>query len=99
LITSSTLQRLSSLEVVERRLEELRPNPRNARTHRKRKIKDLAKGIAAFGFNVPIVTDETGMILAGHARYAAARLLGLQAVPTICLSGLSDDEKSVRAGR
>jgi hypothetical protein len=51
-------------------LEALRPNPKNARTHSKRKIKDLAKAIKAVGFIGVIVIDETGMILAGHARYA-----------------------------
>ena len=38
-----------------------------------------------------IVVDESGMILAGHARHAAAKLLGMKAVPTICVTGLSDE--------
>ncbi len=71
--------------------DDLRPNPKNARTHSKRKIKDLAKAIKAIGFIGVIVVDETGMILAGHARHAAAKLLGMKAVPTICVTGLSDE--------
>lgn len=72
---------------------QLRPNPRNARTHQKRKIRDLAKEIKALGFIGAIIVDETGTILAGHARHAAAKLLGLQSVPTITAVGLSEAQK------
>jgi DNA modification methylase len=74
-----------------RSLDDLRPNPKNARTHSKRKIRDLAKAIKAVGFIGVVVIDETGMILAGHARHAAAKLLQMKAVPTICVTGLSDE--------
>ena len=74
-----------------RSVDELKPNPKSARTHPKRKIKDLAKAIRAVGFIGVIVVDELGMILAGHARHAAAKLLGMKTVPTICVTGLSDE--------
>ena len=45
----------------------------------------------AVGFIGVVVVDETGMILAGHARHAAAKLLGMKAIPTICVTGLSDE--------
>jgi hypothetical protein len=77
--------------VVVRSLDDLKPNPKTARTHFKRKIKDLASTIRTVGFIGVIVVDESGMILAGHARYAAAKILGLTAVPTICVRGLSDE--------
>jgi DNA modification methylase len=80
-------------EIVHRRVDELRPNPRNARTHQKRKIRDLAKEIEALGFIGAIILDENGMILAGHARHAAAKLLELKSVPTITAVGLSDAQK------
>ena len=74
-----------------RSLDELKPNPKSARTHPKRKIKDLAKAIKTVGFIGVIVVDQSGMILAGHARHAAAKLLGMKTVPTICVTGLSDE--------
>lgn len=74
-----------------RSVDELKPNPKSARTHPKRKIKDLAKAIKTVGFIGVIVVDESGMILAGHARHAAAKLLGMKTVPTICVTGLSDE--------
>jgi DNA modification methylase len=78
-------------EIERRDIDSLRPNPKSARTHPKRKIRDLAKAIKAVGFIGAIVVDESGMILAGHARHAAAKLLGMKAVPTICVTGLSDE--------
>jgi ParB-like chromosome segregation protein Spo0J len=85
------------VKIVYRRVDELRPNPRNARRHQKRKIRDLAKEIKALGFIGAIITDETGMILAGHARYGAAKVLGLETVPTIVAKGLSETQKRVFA--
>lgn len=78
-------------EIERRDIDSLRPNPKSARMHSKRKIKDLAKAIKAVGFIGVIVVDESGMILAGHARHAAAKLLRMKAVPTICVTGLSDE--------
>jgi len=75
--------------VANRPLDELRPNPNNARTHNKSQIKDLAKLIEVVGFIGAIIADETGMILAGHARYAAAKLIGMSTIPTICITGLN----------
>lgn len=79
-------------EVVIRRVDELRPNPRNPRTHSKRQIADLSKTIKAVGFIGAVVIDENDMILAGHARHAAAKLAGLQEVPTLCVRGLRNEQ-------
>ena len=65
-------------------------NPTNARTHSKKQIAEIAQSIKEFGFAVPIVADEQLVILAGHARYDAGRLLGYRSVPVVILSGLSD---------
>ena len=54
-------------------LSSLRPNPRNARTHRKRQIQQIADSISAFGFLNPILVDDAGMVLAGHGRLKAMR--------------------------
>lgn len=74
--------------IVHRRLDELRPNPRNARSHSRRKIKDLAKAIGVVGFIGVIVIDASGMILAGHARYAAAKSVGYEDRPDDMRLGL-----------
>ena len=73
----------------------LKPDPRNARVHSERQVAGIADSIAAFGFNVPLLVDRKGGVLAGHARLLAARRLGLEEVPTITLEHL--DEAGRRA--
>jgi hypothetical protein len=46
----------------------LKRNPRNARTHSKKQIRQLADNIVAYGFTVPVLIDENSMLLAGHGR-------------------------------
>ena len=74
-------------------VESLTPDPENARVHGSRQIARIADSIAAFGFNVPIVIDGNGAVLAGHGRVLAARRLGLSEVPTIALEHLSEPER------
>jgi DNA modification methylase len=71
----------------------LRPYARNARTHSKSQIQQIADSIGRFGFNNPVLIDDTGHIVAGHGRVEAAKLLGLSSVPTVRLSHLSPSEK------
>ena len=61
----------------------LRPNPRNARTHSKKQIRQIAASIKKFVFLNPLIIDDTDMVLAGHGRLEAARLEGLTLVPVI----------------
>jgi DNA modification methylase len=74
-------------------LDKLRPNGRNARTHSKKQIRQIAESIKRFGWTYPILADEQGNILAGHGRFKAAETLGRREVPVITIAGLSDTEK------
>jgi DNA modification methylase len=84
---------LARLAVEPRPIASLKPNPRNARTHSKKQIRRIADSIVAYGFTVPVLIDETSMLLAGHGRLEAARLLGLKKIPAIRLHGLSEAQK------
>ena len=86
---------MDRLTVVSRPLAELKPYPKNARTHSKKQIKQIAASIERFGWTNPVLVDADGRIVAGHGRVAAARLLGLAEVPTITLEDLT--EAQVRA--
>jgi len=77
------------LTVVWRRIEVLRPDPANPRSHSPNQIRELARSITTFGFNVPILVDATLRIIAGHGRLLAAQELGWREVPTILLGHLS----------
>jgi ParB-like chromosome segregation protein Spo0J len=70
----------------------LRPDPANPRSHSPKQIRQLARSIGAFGFNVPILVDRTLRVVAGHGRLFAAQDLGWREVPTILLDHLSEAE-------
>src|SRR5438105_559280 len=72
-------------------------NKRNARTHSKKQIRQIANSIRRFGWTYPILTDENGGVIAGHGRLEAAEFLDLREVPVIVVTGLSDAEKRALA--
>jgi DNA modification methylase len=80
-------------QILERKINELKPFAKNARTHSARQLKQIAKSIERFGFTNPILISDANEIVAGHGRVEAAKLLGLNSVPTIALSHLSDAER------
>src|SRR5262245_2425031 len=84
---------LRDLTIEIRALSTLKCNPRNARTHSKGQVKAIAESIKAFGFTSPVLIDDDSMILAGHGRVQAAQLLGIDRVPTIRISEMSEAEK------
>lgn len=69
------------------------PDPRNARTHFKRQVAQIAQSIRAFGFTNPILADPEGNLIAGHGRLRAAKEIGLDEVPVITLAGLTEAQK------
>ena len=71
----------------------LRAYPRNARTHSRKQVQQIANSIKAFGFTNPLLIDGAGMILAGHGRLAAGKLLGLERVPCVRLESMSEAQK------
>ncbi len=80
-------------QVVETPVAQLRPYSRNARTHSRKQVKQIAASIERFGFNNPVLVSDDGEIIAGHGRLEAARHLGWKTVPTIALSHLSETER------
>jgi hypothetical protein len=68
----------------------LKLDRRNPRQHSRQQIAQIARSIEAFGFNVPILVDESMTVLAGHGRAQAGQQIGLQEVPIIRLAHLSE---------
>lgn len=77
----------------ERSLSTLRPHERNARTHSKRQIEQIATSIRRFGFTNPVLVDGQNRIIAGHGRVAAAKLIGMDTVPVVTIEGMSEAER------
>src|SRR5882762_955492 len=84
---------MHNLQIEQTPVHALKPQDRNARTHSKRQVRQIADSMRRFGFNNPILTDDNLQIIAGHGRLEAAKLLGMTAVPSIRLSHMSATEK------
>jgi DNA modification methylase len=84
---------MTRLQVQYHKTESLRPYQRNARTHSKKQVRQLADSIRKFGFTNPILITRDGGLIGGHGRLEAAKLLGMDQVPTIVLEDLSPDER------
>ena len=81
------------LAVAYRPLDSLVPYARNARTHSEAQVAEIAGSIREFGFVNPVLIANDGTLIAGHGRVLAARLLGMETVPTITLAGLSEPQR------
>jgi len=68
----------------------LLPYANNARLHDKDNVRKLAASIREFGWTQPVLVTDGGEIVAGHGRVLAAKEIGLEIVPCIRLSELSD---------
>jgi DNA modification methylase len=77
--------------VESRSIADLKVNHRNARTHSERQVEQIAASVLKFGFIIPIVVNEKGVILAGHGRLRAAQRLGLEEMPTIVVKHLTEE--------
>lgn len=74
-------------------VDKLIPYIRNSRTHSEEQVAQIAASIREFGWTSPILIDGESNIIAGHGRLLAARKLGMDKVPCIQLSHLSDAQK------
>lgn len=64
-------------------ISEIKPYPKNAKKHPKKQVEQIANSIKEFGFNQPVVIDKKNVVIVGHGRLEAARLLGLSDVPVV----------------
>lgn len=81
------------MEIVYKKIEELKPYENNSRTHDESQIKQICESIKEYGWTNPVLIDEKGMIIAGHGRVEAGKKLDIKEVPCIVLSGLTEAQK------
>jgi DNA modification methylase len=74
-------------------IDQLIPYERNARSHSDSQIEQLASSIDEFGFTNPILANAKRQIIAGYARYLAARKRKLERVPVIVLKHLTETQE------
>ena len=79
------------MKVEVRKTDEVKPYEQNPRVN-DGAVEAVAKSIREFGFRQPIVVDEAGVIIVGHTRWKAAKVLGLAEVPVHVAVGLSPEK-------
>jgi len=80
------------MELKMMKLRDLKPYPKNAKKHPQEQIKNVAESIKEFGWQQPIVVDDNNVIIIGHCRYEAAKLLELETVPVHVAEGLDENQ-------
>lgn len=78
------------MNIIEKPINEIRPYENNPRRN-DHAVEAVANSIRDFGFRNPIIIDRDGVILAGHTRHKAAKVLGLETVPCIVADDLDED--------
>lgn len=72
---------------------QLKAYEKNSRTHGKKQISQVVASIKEFGFTNPLLIDENDTLIAGHGRLLAAKEMGMDEIPCVRLSHLSDAQK------
>lgn len=73
-------------------VDEVFPAPDNPRKISKRAVEVVAKSLAEFGWQQPLVVDKDHVLIVGHTRLQAAQSLGLKTVPVVVASSLSPSQ-------
>lgn len=80
------------MNVINKQISEIIPYTKNAKKHDKRQINNVAESIKQYGFVQPIVIDRDGVIVIGHCRALAAKKLGMEEVPCVCVDDLTPEQ-------
>lgn len=81
------------LEIVYRHVDSLQQDPRNARRHPEKQLNEIRASIRKYGFTKPILLKADGSTIgAGNGAYEAAKLEGMEEIPTVTLRTLTDQE-------
>lgn len=82
---------MNKREVVYLNLEDIKPYANNPRNN-EQAIGKVVNSIKEFGFNNPITVDKDYVIVTGHTRYEASKILDLKQVPCLILKDLTEEE-------
>lgn len=84
---------MNQLQVLSLPIDQLIVYGKNARTHSPTQINQIADSIRQFGWTNPILIGPDNVIIAGHARLAAAPQLKMMVVPVIVLGHLTEAQR------
>lgn len=77
------------MNIIYKKINEIFPYENNPRNN-ENAVKAVASSIENFGFLVPIIIDKNGIIIAGHTRLKAAKMLQVENIPCVVADELND---------
>lgn len=80
------------MDVKQVKTSEIKAYAKNAKKHPEEQVKAIANSIKEFGFRQPLVLDKNMEIIVGHGRLAAAKQLGMTAVPVVMADDLTEEQ-------
>ena len=80
------------MQIIQKKLADIVPYANNTKKHDETQIKNVAESIKKYGWVQPIVIDDDGTIVIGHCRALAAEKLGIEEVPCVVVSDLTEEE-------
>jgi len=81
-----------TMKIEQVKITDLAPYERNSRTHSDEQISQIMASIREFGFTNPVLIDGDNRIIAGHGRMLAAAKMGIDTVPCLRFSNLTDSQ-------
>ena len=89
--------RICDLNVEVRPVSDLDVRTQNPRTHSIKQIRQIIESVKTFGWTNPMLIDEENRVVAGHGRHEAAKMLGMDHVPTIKLTNMTSNLQRSRS--
>ena len=83
--SSTSIKKIKTIDLI--------PYANNSRTHSDEQVLQIASSIKEFGFLNPVIIDADNGIIAGHGRVMAAKKLGIDELPCIDASHLTEAQK------
>lgn len=84
-------QSQKNMTLVMKNIAVIKPYENNPR-HNESAVDAVASSIKEFGWKQPLVIDKDNVIVVGHTRWLAAKKLGLNEVPCLIASDLTDEQ-------
>lgn len=80
------------MNITTMKIKDIIPYEKNAKKHNRQQIQNVAESIKRFGFAQPLVVDKDNVLIIGHCRLLASKLLQIREVPVVRMDDLTEEQ-------
>ena len=80
------------MNITTMKVKDIIPYEKNAKKHNRQQIENVAESIRRFGFAQPLVVDKENVLIIGHCRLLASKLLKIREVPVVRMDDLTEEQ-------